>query len=159
MAVVDDLAGLELAIRENPERLIPLVGQLVDLTEPAQVAEAVTTIRDAKKQLDDINRLLCDVLRLEAARQGTKTLRYGATKVEISGGEKTDYDIEQLQQRLRDLGLPEDRLAELVTETVTYKVNARVAKSVMAANALYGDAIGACKTVEPAPWYVRVTVE
>ena len=50
-----------------------------------------------------------------------------------------DFSIEVLE--LRDLGLPEERYGELVVATVTYKVNASVAKQIAGANPEYAKVI------------------
>lgn len=153
----DDLQGLDLAIQEQPERLLPLLGQLVDLRDPADVAHALDDVRGAKRQLDEVRALLEQVLRLECQRQGTKTLHFGDVDAIVSGGSRSDYDIERLVAELRAAGLPEDRLAQLVVETVSWKVDQRVARQLAAANPAYRDAIDRCRTTTPAPW--RVSVE
>ena len=139
------------------EVVIPLTGELVALGEPAQVAGALDHIRELKRALDEVRVVLEDALRIESERQGTKTLHLDGWTATLSGGEKAEYDILKLGELLFDEGLPASRLAELVVQTVTYKVDQRVARSVAAANPRYALALEACKTVVPAPW--RVTVK
>jgi hypothetical protein len=154
---VDDLQTAELAVAEQPEIVVPLTGELVDLRQPGQVAAALESVREAKRHLDQARVLLETVLRLEASRQGTKTLHLGGVDCVVSGGSRVEYDCEQLRELLAEAGLPDDRLAELIVETVSYRVNQTVAKSVSAANPRYRAAIERCRRVEPAPW--RVTVK
>jgi hypothetical protein len=96
------------------------------------------------------------VLRLEAQRQGTKTLHLGDLNAVVSGGEKAEYDVELLIELLRRAGLPEERLSQAVVETVSYKVDQRVLRSVAGANPAYAAAIETAKTMVATPWYVAV---
>jgi hypothetical protein len=136
---------------------VPLVGELVDLYKPAEVAAALEAVREAKRQLDEARAVLEDALRVASEKAGTRTMRFGELEATVSGGEKVVYDELELAERLRAVGLPEARLAELIIETVTYKVDARVAKSVAAANLRYAEAIEASRRTVPAP--VRVSVK
>lgn len=152
----EDLASVELAIEQAPEIMVPLLGELVDLREPDQVAAALEAIRAAKRILDEARGLLEAALRLEAQRQGTKTLHLGNVDAVVSGGETVSYDCERLQEALRAAGLPEERLAQVVVETVSYKVDQRVARQLAAANPAYAEALEACRIVAPAPWRVSI---
>jgi hypothetical protein len=100
--------------------------------------------------------VLEDALRLESERQGTKTLHLDGLTAVVSGGEKVEYDVEKLADLLREEGLPEHRLAELIVIQVSYRVNQAVARSVAAANPRYALALEACKQIVPAPWRVSV---
>lgn len=153
----DYLDQLELRVAEDPETLLPWTGELVDLRNPADVADALEQLREEKARLDQLRALLEDVLRLEGRRQGTKTLHLGHCDAVISGGSRTDYDIPELNRLLEDAGLPMERLGKLIVTTVTYKVNAAVAKQLAAANMTYAIALEQTKTVTPAPW--RVTIK
>jgi hypothetical protein len=137
--------------------VIPLTGELVQLDQPRQVALALETVRELKRRLDDARAALEDVLRLESERAGSRTLHLGNLDAVVSGGEKVDYDHVELATQLRAAGLPEPRLAELIVETVSYRVDQRVARSVAAANPDYAAALDRCRRVLPAPW--RVTIK
>jgi hypothetical protein len=150
------LEHVEAQINETPTVVLPFVGTIVDLREPVEVAEALTHVREVKRQLDELRALLEGVLRLEAQKQGTKTLHLGPMDAVVSGGVKPEYDIELLQERLRAAGLPEERLSEAVVETVSYKVNQRVLKHIAGANPDYAVAVEAARTWVESPWYVAV---
>ena len=135
---------------------VPLIGELVDLDQPNQVAQALEAVREATKALDYARRILTEELVDEARRQGTKTLHLSKLDVEITGGTRTEYDAHKLQLMLRSLGMPEHRISEVVVETVTYKVHGTRIKSVASANPDYADAINACRTVVEIPWRVSV---
>ena len=93
----------------------------------------------------------------EAVRQGTKTLELPAGKAVLTGGPESElqWDIEILEQ-LRELGLPEPRFDELVKTEVTYKVDARVAKQLEAANAQYAGVIMVARSRADKPWRVSI---
>jgi hypothetical protein len=154
--MTDDLDSVALTIQENHQLFVPLTGELVDLRQPNQVAQALESVRDAKRQLDHARAFLEDTLRLEAQRQGTKTLHLQGCDAVITGGTTTSYDSEQLAVLLHQAGMPLDRISELIVATVTYKVNAHKAKQAAAANPAYKDAIEQTKTVDPAPWRVAI---
>ena len=157
--MVTDLA-LELAaaqLDDTPQIVVPLTGQVVNLRDPFEVAAALEDVREVKRQLDELRALLEGVLRLEAQRQGTKTLHLGSLDAVVSGGEKSDYDPELLTELLRDAGLPEERISEAIVETVSYKVNQLVLRQLAAANPDYKAAIELSKSTVPVAW--RVTVK
>ena len=151
--------SLELALvqlEESPEIVLPLTGQLVDLTKPLEAANALRDVRDLKRQLDEVRMLLEGVLRLEAARQGTKTLHLGPVDAVISGGPSADYDAELLVDRLRAAGLPNDRIIDAVTVIVSYKVDQRVLRQLASANPGYAAAIDSAKSTVEKPWRVSL---
>jgi hypothetical protein len=110
-----DLELVATQVDETPTVMLPLTGAVVDLTKPVEVARALQDVRDMKRYLDDFRGLLEGVLRLEAQRQGTKTLHLGDVDAVVSGGEKAEYDTELLQELLRAAGLPEERCLRLLS--------------------------------------------
>ena len=138
------------------ELLIPLTGELVPLDDPPKVAAALEQVRDLKRRLDDARAVLEDVLRVESERQGTRTLHLGGLDAVVTGGEKVEYDELELANGLRDAGLPEARLAELIVETVSYRVDQRVARSVAASNPAYAAVLERCRRLVATPWRVSI---
>jgi hypothetical protein len=131
---------------------IPLIGEIVDLDQPNQVAQALEAVRDAKRILDEARSILETALIAEATRQGTKTLHLGKLEITIVGGETVEWDHHRLALALRDAGLPENRIADVVVETVTYKVSAKEAKRIAGANPEYAAIVEACRRTVPAPF-------
>lgn len=143
--MVTDVA-LELVaaqVDETPEVCVPGTGVLLDLTNPADVAEALRDVRAVKVQINEFVSFLSGVLRLESMRQGTGTLHLGSLDVVVSSDETTVYDLELLTELLRDAGLPEERIGEAVVETVSvsYKENRSVLRQLAGANPDYAAAI------------------
>jgi hypothetical protein len=156
----DELEAIALRMEEQPLQLLPTTGELVDLRVAGEVARALDEVREGIRRLGELRSLLETVLRLEARRQGTKTLHLaGGLVATVSGGERVEWDIERLAEGLRGAGLPEDRLAQLVVETVEYKVDQRVARQLAAGNPAYAAAIDAARSTAPAPWRVSVKPE
>lgn len=135
--------------------VIPATGEVINLNNPRECALALDTIRDLERQLREAKSVLTSAVAHECQRQGTKTLHLEGVTVELSGGSKTEYDVSVLE-KLRDLGLPEDRFTALVVPTVTYKVNAAEAKRIAAANAEYAQVIAEARSVVEFPARVSV---
>jgi hypothetical protein len=139
------------------ELVMPLTGEVVPLADAPKVARALLELRQLKGRLDEARRVLEDALLFASEQAGSRTLHLGELDAVVSGGEKVVYDELELARRLREAGLPEARLAELIVETVTYKVDQRVATSVAAANPNYAEALQASRRTVPAP--VRVAIK
>lgn len=136
--------------------VVPGTGEFVELDKPAEVAVALESVRRLKRDLDEVRAVLEDALRYESERAGTRTLRLGELTAVVSGGEKVEYDPLELAVELRRAGLPEERLSELIVETVDYRVDQRVAKSVAAANPRYRAALERCRRTVPTRWRVAL---
>ena len=150
-------AGVPAVVEDESVAIVPLIGLVVDLGQPKEVAVALSAVREAKRQLDAARAGLERVLVEESRVQGTKTLHFGDLTAKVSGGPEIVWDVEQLREDLTELELPEERINQLITETVTYKVNASVANQLAGANASYAEAISRAKSRVEKPY--RVSVE
>ncbi|MDR7492245.1 MAG: hypothetical protein QN122_12450 [Armatimonadota bacterium] len=130
-------------------------GELIDPRDLPRVVEVVEALRQLRAAAQEQIQLATDILRAEAERLGSKTLRVGEWEVEIRGGQETEWDVEALQS-LADLGLPEERLAALLRPTLVYRVDGRVARQLAAANPEYGAVIEAARRVVPKPLYLAI---
>jgi hypothetical protein len=133
----------------------PLTGELL----PATPVNAAKVRQAAGLMTNDLRRIMneCDrILAAEAQRQGTKTLHLDSYDVTLTGGRSVDYDPHELMAGLMEAGCPPDRINAAVIETVEYKVDRRVIRSLAAANPEYAQAINnASKEVEK-PWRAAV---
>ena len=145
VGIASEKAGQEVALSEQPQaEIVPLLGLVVNMGNPSEVAKALAAVRQAKATLDDARRGLENVLLEESRRQGTKTLHLDGSTAKISGGPQLQWDIEELQ-KLEELGVPEERMKALITTEVSYKVNASVAKQLEGANPEYAKVVSAAR--------------
>ena len=143
----------ELAIL--PEQLVDVrTGELRPAT-PENAADILRVVRDLRRQMLDVVKDCEAVLLEESRRQGTKTLHLPSGDAVITGGSEVEWDLDALEA-LRELGLPEGRFRELVVETISYKVDQRVAKQLSAANEAYARVIDAARSIAPARWRVSI---
>lgn len=145
----------EIAVSEARELVIRPTGQIVNLDHPAEVVEALDGIRQMKRVLDEARAVLEEALIEEAARVGSKTLRYGKLTASIADKSEIEWDVTELA-KLLDLGLPPDRYGELVHEQISYKVDGSVARQLAGANPEYAKLIEAAKGRKPGRSYVSV---
>lgn len=115
----------------------------------------LTDIREMESKLREAKGALTEALAAEFSRQGTKTLELNGIKATLGADSEIVWDIEVLGE-LRNLGLPEERMDQLVTAEVTYKVNGSVAKQVAAANPAYAEVIERAKGRVPRTPYVSI---
>jgi hypothetical protein len=149
---------------ENPssvatgmEIALPHSGEIISLDDAVLCAKSLDEIRQLEARLREVKQDLTRAILIESERQGSKTLYLDDDlKVEVSGGTKVEYDPEVLE-RLRDVGLPEDRYDALVRATVTYNVNATEAKRIAGANPEYARIIELARSEREAPHRVSVS--
>lgn len=139
----------------TPDQLLDVrTGELVPAT-PENAVELLAAARDMRGRILALVKDCEAVLLDESRRQGTKTLHYGAGTATVTGGTELQWNLEILEQ-LRSRGLPEARYNELVVATVTYKVDARVAKQLEASNPAYAEVIRMARSEAAKPWRVSV---
>lgn len=144
----DELEAALSFVEENPRLVVPLTGQVYDLTRIAEQAEALLALRESVRRSYELIELVSALVRVESRRQGTKTLHLPTGRVAtVSGGETTVYDAERLAAELAAAGMPEERVADVVRPVVEWKVDRRALRSVVASNPLYAEAAARCSSV------------
>lgn len=148
------MSGTELA-PFIPSQLVDIrTGEFLPAT-PDNAARLITDVREMRAKMLDLVKDCEAVLLDESRRQGTKTLHFDNATATVTGGQELSWDIEELHALLA-FGLPEERFNELVVATVTYKVNAAVAKQLEAANPDYAAVIQRARGYTEKPWRVNV---
>lgn len=137
------------------EVLNPITGELIDIRETAQVAAAVEQLRDLQNRAKEAIGRITEAMIVESQRVGTKTFAAGSVSLVLSADSETQWDVTELA-KLRDAGLPEERYAELVEETISYKVNGAVARGISSANPKYAKIIESARQKVPKKQYVSV---
>lgn len=106
--------------------VVPASGEVVDLSNPAEVARALEAVETIAAQAAEAKRLLNGALvrySTDVAVSRTFTIP-GAGKFERTGGPRTEYERpDEIRRELLALGIPAERVAEIVVETVDRKVN------------------------------------
>lgn len=140
------------------ELVVPGVGEVVNLTDTRQVALALDTVRDLERQLREVKAELTNAIVYASKIEGSKTLHLPGLTATIKSGTSVEYDAEEIETGLREAGMPEERIREIVKETITYSVNATRAKQAAAANEAYATVIETNRReVEKAP-YVTISL-
>lgn len=125
----------------STELAIPATGELVSLEDAPACARVLNELALLETKIREAKRMLREALIAESQRQGTKTLHLaGGLVARIKTKKDIVWDLEELE-KLRDLGLPEQRFNELVRETTEYKVSAQVANQLAGANPDYKQVI------------------
>ena len=131
---------------------LEVAGELVDprsgelVATPDRVVDVLDYIRFQRQELYRLQRVAEELLVMEAERRGANVFEAGGHKVQVSEQRAIVWDEQRLERELRALGLPEERLAELMQPTVTYKVSARVANQIVAASPdVYGPVVSSCR--------------
>jgi len=144
-------------VPERPKEIKLPDGQLLDLADVDQVARAYDDVQRYKAMLREAETQLKDALIQHATDRGEKTFTLHEAKVEIKGGEERRYDAQGLKRALKEAGMPEERIKEIVVETIEYKVSAVEAKRAARANEKYAEIVEANTTVAKKTPSVSVT--
>lgn len=142
----------------SEELVIPGLGQLVDLADIPEVARTLDHVRDLERQLREIKTALTEAIVEASQREGTKTLHMEGLTATIKSGTDIHYDAEAIEEGLRAAGMPEERIREVVVETITYKVSAVKAKQAAGANPAYAEIIEANRREIEKPPYVTISL-
>lgn len=142
------------------ELVVPGVGELVDLDDENQCAMALVALREFEQQVRDVKAALSLAIAERAKVLGTQTITLDdGRKATIKGGVEVSYDATEVEDGLRRLGCPEERIRQIVREEVTYKVSAREAQRAAAANEEYAKVIEAAKMTVPKPAYISISLK
>lgn len=142
----------------STELVVPGIGEVVNLDDPRQVSLALDAVRDLERTLRAVKGELTRAIVHASEIAGTKTLYLEGVKAVVKSGPVTVYDAEAIEAGLRQAGMPEDRIREIVVETVTYSVAAVKAKQAAGANPAYAAVIDANKREEEKDPSVSLTL-
>lgn len=142
----------------SEEIAIPGTGQLVSLENEVECAQALSAVRDFEQQLREAKAALTQAIVERSRVLGVKTIHLpNGQKAEIRGGPESSYDIEEIEKNLRALGMPEERITEIIVPTISYKLSVREAKRAASANEDYASVIENAKKVEEKAFYISLS--
>lgn len=144
--------------QHSTELAIPATGELVNLDDPRQVAFALDGVRDLERQLRSIKAELTRALVYESEKVGSKTIHMPGVTAVVKSGPELVYDGIAILEGLRAAGMPDDRINDIVKETVSYKVDAVKAKHAAGANPRYAAVIEANVREEAKPATVVISL-
>lgn len=141
----------------SEEIAIPGTGQLVSLENEVECAQALSAVRDFELQLREAKAALTQAIVERSRILGVKTIHLpDGSKAEIRGGPESTYDIDEIEKNLRALGMPEERITEIIVPTISYKLSVREAKRAASANEDYASVIDNAKQVQEKPFYISI---
>lgn len=118
--------------------VVPGTGEVLDLSDTRGMADAYTRVQELERELQDARRALADGIVEASSTWGGRTMHLpdGRTIV-ISGGSEWVYDALAIEEELLAAGMPQERVDQIVTQTVSYRVDAAKAKQAAGANPAY----------------------
>lgn len=123
----------------------------VDLADHVACAQLLDEIRQVEAHLSSAKvRLTAAIIERARADGVTSFDLPNRMKAEVRTGKRTTYAGDVLEQGLRKAGMSEERIREIVTETVSHSVDAREAKKAAGMNPAYAKALGAAATTHEA---------
>ena len=141
----------------STELVLPGLGEILSLESAPQAARAFARLKELEDQIKEARRECTAALRYYSSVLGTRTLRFDdAPGIELTSPEETLVDAEAYEEELRLAGMPEERIREIVVETVTYKVNLTKARAAAKANPDYAIAFEKHSRVVPKTQYANL---
>jgi hypothetical protein len=158
MDVKGSKALAERIAQEYEEVTLPGTGEIVSLSDESACALALNALRDFENQIREAKRLLTYGIVERTKVLGSKsfTLSGGKLKAEVRGGPERAYDAEAIERELREAGMPEARIRQIVREEITYTLRAVEAKRAAGANEEYAAIIERNATEVEKPYTVTI---
>lgn len=139
------------------EIAIPGTGELVDLSDTPACVAALDALRNYESLIREAKATLTRAVIEEATRQGVRSLELpNGDRAEISAASEIVWDAELLEEKLREAGMPEERISQIIEQTVTLKVKTGEAKKAAAANPDYASAVEEARSEQPKSQYVSI---
>jgi len=143
----------EIEVREHETVGVPAIigpggemaagsGVDIDLSDPVACAVALDRVRTFETDFAQIKRVLTEAIVSHYRLTGERSFELpDRLKAEVKAGKRNLIDPDILEERLREAGMPEDRIDALITTTQERKVDARKAKTAATANEAYKAAL------------------
>jgi hypothetical protein len=130
----------------STEVVLP-TGEIVDLADPASCAVALSRVNELLSFLQEVKGSITESFVEQTRMLGKNDIPLGdGTCVKVTHNYDLAWDHHALEDALRAAGMPEERIAEIVVEEVSYKVKALEANKAAKTNPEYAAAIEASRT-------------
>lgn len=148
-----------IAVESEPaSREIAVIGtgEVVDLDDERSCLLALAALRDFDTKIKETKAVLSAAIIDRARRLGVKTLVLpDGRKATISAGSDLVWiEVEEMEEELREAGMPEERIREIIVQQITHEVKTQEAKRAAAANESYAAIIARHETRIPKKAYV-----
>lgn len=154
----DDTSYLETVEPEPDLLLVPWSGELIDPENEQQCIAALRAVREMEEQVTSAKRGLTEAIVARSQVLGSKTIHTeDGRKATIGPDSENVYDAEAIERELREAGMPESRIRQIVREQVEYVVVAAEAKKAAAANPAYRAIIERHRSQRPKTVYVSLS--
>lgn len=141
----------------SEELAIPGTGELVDLSDTPACVAALDALRNYESLIREAKATLTRAVIEEATRQGVRSIELpDGSRAEISPASEIIWDAEGMEEGLREAGMPEERISQIIEQTVTLKVKTAEAKKAAAANPEYARVVGEARSEQPKTQYVSI---
>jgi hypothetical protein len=147
----------ELVEQQRYEIVVPGTGQVVDASDEVGCAMALASVVEFEMAIKAAKQDLYRAIEERSRVLGSKTIPLpDGRKAVVKSGPVTEYDAEAIEVGLREMGMPEERIRQIVVEEVRYKVSAVEAKRAAGANPVYAEIIDANRREVEKPPYVSI---
>ena len=139
------MTGKQVAKRDLP--IDQRLGEL-DLDNVVECAVLLDDIRTLEAQLAAAKARVTAAIVARATVDGETSYDLpGRMRATITSGKRSSVAADVLEAKLREAGMPESRIGEIVQQEVSYKVDLRAAKKAGTANPAYAQALADATTV------------
>lgn len=143
---VIDTEALPPAVVSSTELVLP-TGELVDLSNPTSCAHALVAIREMESMLKEVKGAIVDAFAEERRIRGVDEIELeDGTFVKVKRNYDVVWDHVQLEKDLREAGMPEERIREIIVEEVSWTVKTVEANKSAKRNADYAKAIASARS-------------
>jgi hypothetical protein len=141
-----ETVGVPALIRPDGE-VVEGSGVDIDLSDPVACAVALDRVRQFEQDFGQIKRVLTEAVVAHYRLTGERSLELpNRLRAEVKAGTRTLVDPDVLEERLREAGMPEERIEALITTTQERRVDLRKAKAAGTANPEYKAALEAASS-------------
>ena len=137
---------------EPGTELVPLPdGQIVSLADPSAVAVALDDLRNLEARIKEAKTILVDAIAMYAEHAGAgKTLNLpGGVRAVLKNDRQVVWDAQRLESDLREAGMSEERIREIIVEEVSYRVVGLEARKAASVNPAYAHAVAEARKEIP----------